>query len=236
MPDAIFFDMDDTIIFWEISVQTVWESAAGRFKKQLGGLDLHTLYAAIQASSDWFWADPSRHRTGRLDLRKARRQISRMAFKRLGRADFELADKIADAFSAEREQTGTLAPGAIETLKTLRSRGIRLAMITNGASDLQRSKIERFGFAPYFDNILIEGEFECGKPDERVFRYSLEKLKVKPEDTWMVGDDLKFDIAPCKKLGIHSLWIDRKNAGVASLNGIRPDRIIHSISEIPAMI
>ena len=106
MPDAIFFDMDDTLILWDIPVQTVWEEAAARYSKELGGPGLHELNAAIRASSDWIWSDTSRHLTGRLDLRKARRDIARMAFERLGRTDFELADKIADTFSTEREKTG----------------------------------------------------------------------------------------------------------------------------------
>lgn len=236
MPDAIFFDMDDTLLLWEVPVQTVWESAAKRFSKELGGLDPKTLYTAIRASADWYWADTARHRTGRLDLRKARREVCRMAFERLGRTDFKLSDKIADTFSTEREKGASLEPGAVELLKDLRKRGIKLGMITNGASDIQRAKIERFNLAPLFDNILIEGEFACGKPDERVFRHTLEKLKVKPSGVWMVGDDLRFDIAPCRPLGIYSLWVDRKGAGEASLDGIRPDKIIRNISEIPALL
>jgi putative hydrolase of the HAD superfamily len=226
--------MDDTLILWEIPVQQVWESAIAAFTPELDGFCPHEVYTAVHVSADWYWGDPERHRLGRLDLRKARREIGRLAFQKLGRTDFDLADKIADTYSTRREQTGVLSPGAIDILKGLRARGIRLAMITNGASDIQRAKIERFNLAPYFENILIEGEFACGKPDERVFRYSLDKLKVKPEDVWMVGDDLKFDIAPCAPLGIYSLWVDR-NKGQAP-DGIKPDKIIRSIAEIPDLL
>jgi putative hydrolase of the HAD superfamily len=155
-----------------------------------------------------------------------------MAFTRLGRDDLELADKIADAFSAEREATSSLVPGAVDTLESLRKRGIRLALITNGGSEMQRAKIQKFGLAPFFDNILVEGEFGCGKPDEAVFLHSLEKLKVSPSDAWMVGDDLERDIAPCLPLGIFSIWVDWKGTGLPSSVKVEPDKIVRNIGEL----
>jgi putative hydrolase of the HAD superfamily len=236
VPDAILFDMDETIILWEATPQTVWESTTRRFTKDLGSLKLEELYKVINSVSDWFWSDPSRHRRGRLDLPAARREIGRMAFERLGRTDIDLSVKISDAFSSEREAGSTIAPGTREMLMGLRRRGIKLGLITNGGSGTQRAKIEKYNLAPLFDSILVEGEFECGKPDERVFRYTLEKLNVKPAGAWMVGDDLKFDIAPCRGLGIYSLWVDAKGTAMSALDGIRPDRIIRSISEIPDLL
>jgi len=228
--------MDDTILLWEIPAPKVWESAINRYTAELGGVDPQVVLKVIRAAADWYWSDPSRHRTGRLDLPAARREIGRMAFEKLGRKDFELADKIADTYNAEREKGGTLAPGAIETLKNLRKRGIKLAMITNGASDFQRAKIEKFNLAPLFDNILIEGEFICGKPDERVFTHTLEKLKVSPSAAWMVGDNPDFDIAPCRSLGIYSLMVDGKSDDGFNPHKIRPDKTIHNISEIPDLL
>jgi len=228
--------LDDTIILWETPYKTVWESAIRRYAAGLGGLDTATLYDTISSVSDWYWSDPERHRAGRLDLPQARREIGRMAFARLGRNDFELAEKIADAYSNEREQSGKLAPGAIDTLESLRKRGIRLGLITNGGAGTQRAKIQQFKLAPYFDNILIEGEFGCGKPDERVFRHTLEKLNVPSSAAWMVGNDLEFDISPCRKLGIYSLWVDGRGEGLPAANGVCPDNIIRRISEIPGLL
>ena len=228
--------MDDTLVLWETPIQTVWESAINRFKSELNGLDPAVLWKAIRATADWYWSDPERNLLGRLDLPKARRELAGLAFTSLGRNDFELAVKIADAYSGERDQGGTLAPRAIATLDGLRKRGLRLGLITNGGAGIQRAKIQRFGLAPFFDNILIEGEFGCGKPDEHVFRHTLEKLKVPPSAAWMVGDNLDFDIAPCRALGIYSLWVDGKGDGLPASNGVRPDNIIRRITEIPDLL
>jgi putative hydrolase of the HAD superfamily len=228
--------MDDTIVLWEIPVQSVWEDAVNRYRKELGDLKPEELYRAIRATSDWYWSTPDRHREGRLDLPKARREIGQLAFLSLGRTDMDLAVKIADAYTEEREKGSSLAPGTKELLKDLRRRGIKLGLVTNGASDTQRAKIEKYNLAPYFDYILIEGEFEYGKPDERVFRHVLGKLNAEPSKTWMVGDNLEFDIAPCRPLGIYSIWVNGNSDDSKPLDGVRPDKIIHSISEIRGLI
>lgn len=236
MPKAIFFDLDDTLIFYEQSYETAWKSIISARAERLGKTAPQEIYQTIRACSSWYWNDLERHRTGRLDLRKARRDVVRLAFERLGRDNYALADDIADAYSDERETGFYLIPGALEVLTALRERGIKLALITNGAGEVQRAKIDRYNLAPYFDNILIEGEFGTGKPDERVFRYTMEKLDVKPAGAWMVGDDLRFDIAPCRALGIYSLLVQGYSDNPYSLDGVKPDKEIRSVAEIPDLL
>jgi putative hydrolase of the HAD superfamily len=235
VPQAILFDMDDTIIVWDKPPETVWAYAANLYQSQYNGLDAAGLCKAIHATRDWYCKDQERHRSGRLDLIVARREVVRLALKSLDIDNPSLAGKIADAFSAEREKDEALVPGAIETLETLRAKGLKLALITNGGSPLQRAKIKKFQLAPHFDNILIEGEFGCGKPDERVFKHTLEKLNVAPAQAWMAGDDLGRDIAPCNALGIYAIWVNA-NSDEPPDPKTRPDRTIKSITEIPGLL
>jgi putative hydrolase of the HAD superfamily len=236
VPRAIFFDLDSTIITWPTSYDTVWETLCRRYAPEADDINPERLIAVFNEMRKWYWSDSERFRKGRLNLLEARREIIRMSFSRLQLNNMALADKIADAYSADRDETATLVPEAIETLKHLRNTGLKLAMITNGGSEMQRPKIKKFELAPYFDNILIEGEFGCGKPDERVFLHTLQKLNVTAADAWMVGDDLEFDIAPCHTLGIYSLWVDERGKGLPAKDGARPDRIIRSIAEIPDLL
>jgi putative hydrolase of the HAD superfamily len=228
--------MDDTIICWATTPDSAWKNLCRLYAPETNGLEAETLLAAINRVRDRYWADPQRHREGRLDLPKARREVLRLALTSLDIANASLAEKIADAYTAAREQDEFVAPESMALLKTLREKGIRLALVTNGGSEIQRGKINKFRLAPYFDNILVEGEFGCGKPDERVFLHTLEKLKVKPADAWMVGDDLERDIAPCHALGIYTLWVDGKGTGLPASDGARPDKIIRNISEIPGLL
>lgn len=236
MPKAIFFDLDSTIITWPVPYDTAWETLCRRYASEVDDINPERLIEVFNEMRRWYWSDPERFRKGRLNLIEARREIIRMSFSRLKLNNMTLADKIADDYSADRHETVTLVPKAIETLENLRNTGLKLAMITNGGSEMQRPKIEKFKLAPYFDNILIEGEFGYGKPDERVFLHTMQKLNVSAADAWMVGDDLEFDIAPCRPLGIYSLWVDARGKGLPAKNGARPDRIIRSIAEIPDLL
>jgi putative hydrolase of the HAD superfamily len=231
----MLFDLDDTIIYWPTPPEAAWESVVNRFTGEADGLKPEKLLGAINKTRTWYWQDRERHRLGRLDLHVARREVVRLALKSLDIDNAPLAVKIADTFTAERQQNEALVPGAIATIKKLLKRGIRLALITNGGSEMQRAKINKFQLAPYFENILIEGEFGCGKPDERVFKHTLDKLNVAPSAAWMLGDDLGRDIAPCRALGIFSVWVNGTTDEPQDTN-TRPDKIIKSIAEIPGLL
>lgn len=123
-----------------------------------------------------------------------------------------------------REQGQQLLPGAIEAIGRLRERGIRLVLLTNGSSAVQRAKIERFGLAHHFDSICIEGEFGCGKPDERVYRSALQATTSQPNTTWMVGDNLEWDVIAPMRLGLTGIWLDRFACGLPDATPVKPHR------------
>lgn len=232
LPKTILLDLDDTIIAHGAAAGGLWESLCIEYAELIEGIQPDILLKAVTEARDWYWDDPKRHREGRLNLFKARRELVEIAFTRLGIDSLILAHKLADSYSTRREEMATLFPGSVDTLIYLKESGIKMALITNGASDMQRSKINRFGLAQYFENILIEGEFGAGKPDRSVFSHSLEKLGAGPEEAWMVGDDLKRDIAGAREAGIYTVWVDWRDGGLPEDADIQPDRIVSKISEL----
>lgn len=48
----------------------------------------------------------------------------------------------------------------------------------------------------------------------------------------MVGDDLQRDIAGAQALGLFTIWVDWRSAGLPESSPVRPDRIIRSINEL----
>jgi putative hydrolase of the HAD superfamily len=144
----------------------------------------------------------------------------------------ETALEIADAFRAMLGGFLQPFPGAIDALDGLRASGVQLALLTNGGAEWQRSKIQQFELARHFDCILIEGECGFGKPDERIYRLALDALSAEPIATWMVGDNLEWDIAGAQRLGIHGVWVDPRGKGLPPTATVRPDRIIACIAEL----
>ncbi|UCH43435.1 MAG: HAD family hydrolase [Dehalococcoidales bacterium] len=232
MPRAILFDLDDTILAYDAVADKCWHDVCRRYAVKVPGLESDRLLAAINGTRDWYWNDPLRMAQGRLDLNNARRDIVSRAFSSLGINAPALASELADSYSVERELAIVPVPGAVDMLNHFRNHSCRLALVTNGASDAQRRKIERFGLASLFDYILVEGEFGTGKPDQRVFRQAMEQLYVEPSGTWMVGDDLEIDIAGAQELGIISIWVDWRGQGLPESTSIRSDRIIRTVSEL----
>ena len=234
LPSAILLDLDDTIVAFDVVADDCWREMCTRYAPE-AGIAVDALFGAISHSRDWFWSDPERHRSGRHDPRTARRQIVRRAFSALDLGDEHLAVRLADDFTearVHREHLVVPFPGAVEALHALKQRGVQLALITNGEARSQRAKIERFDLARHFDYILIEGEFGTGKPDPAVFVHALGVLRHRPQDAWMIGNSLIFDIAPARRLGIFSVWIDHRRAGLPTDAPCEPDRTITALREI----
>jgi putative hydrolase of the HAD superfamily len=232
LPKAILFDLDDTILAFSAGADPSWELICRRFAPGLAGQTAEVLAEAIRTARAEFWADPGRHRRGRLHPGQARREIVGAALSALGVPAGELVGEIAEAYIVERDQMIQPFPGALETLRRLRERGVRMAVITSGSAREQRGKIERFGLEPLFDCILIEGETGIGKPDERVYLGALERLGVRADETWMVGDNLEWDVGAPQELGIRGIWHDFEHRGLPAGSPIRPDRIIRSLVEL----
>jgi len=231
-PAAIFFDMDGTLLDWQTGMDQHWRDVCELGCADARGLEAGVLYDAIVERRTWFWADPARAKDGRMDLNEASRQIVLHAMRDLAHNDEALAGRIATEYRARRLAAIACYPGAIDVVREVRRRGIRTALITNGGGTAQRHSVERFGLDALFDCIVIEGEFGCGKPDERVFRHALASCDVRPSDAWMVGDSLEADIATPVDLGMHAIWIDEAGNGVPEGSAIRPHRIIRSVTEL----
>ncbi len=228
---AVLFDLDDTLVAFDAVSESSWRAVI-RWYCADRPLDPQALYAAVGRVSDRYWSDPERHRVGRLDMAATRRRIVAEAFTSLGLPATD-ADLVADRYGRVRLEAMYLLPGALEALAALRRCGHRLALLTNGDSEIQRWKMRRFGLETHFDAILVEGELGFGKPDPRVFELALSRLGAAAEAACMVGDNLEWDVAGPQRFGIRGVWIDRKGAGVPPGATAVPWRVIPDVARLP---
>jgi putative hydrolase of the HAD superfamily len=230
---ALLLDLDDTLLDYSGGVDESWRDA-GKVCCVRAGVDVETFLQAMIETRRWFWSDPTRHREERVNMPRAWQRIAAHALSSLGVPCDGLDAALAREYAACRRAVMRLFPDALETLERFRASGIPLGLVTNGDASQQRDKIERFGLAPYFEVMVIEGEFGAGKPDEAVYRHALDHLGVAPREAWMVGDHLEFDVDGSQRLGLRGIWIDRPGAGLAPDSAIRPYRIIRSLRELTA--
>ncbi len=241
LPKAILFDLDDTLISAYNRPDLAWHTIAHEFSVELHPHDPAEVAAAINLAADIFWADAERHRVGRLQLLDARATIIADAFAAMAKAGRTppgdpVVPKMAARYNAFRDEQMHLFDGAHHVVDTFRARGVLLALITNGAAAPQRAKVERFELTHRFDHIQIEGEHGFGKPEERAYRHALDALGVAAAETWMVGDNLEWEVIAPQRLGIHAIWHDVVGEGVPEGSLARPDRVIRSLMELLAGI
>jgi len=107
-----------------------------------------------------------------------------------------------------------LYPGIRELLQQLKSTEIKTANITDLTAQIQFRKMVYFGLDEYFDFVVTSEEAGCDKPDIRPFTLALKKLKVSPEDVWMIGDSIACDVVGAKEANLVSFQM--KNYSVQS--------------------
>jgi putative hydrolase of the HAD superfamily len=186
---------------------------------------------AIRRAAQEFWKDEAVSGHWRVRLEESRVMYVEQALRAEG-LDFAHARAIADRYDAETTARYRLFDDAVETLEWLRSKGFGLSLLTNGPQGMQRRKIERFGLAPFFDAIYIEGEFGHGKPSREVFEHALGRSGAAPSDAWHIGDNLYADIGGAQGAGIHAVWIHRERLEMKDGAPAVPDRVIGHLHEL----
>jgi putative hydrolase of the HAD superfamily len=231
-PALIIFDLDDTLINFSGSSGECWRNAYEEYSSEIPDISCAQFQQTVKDYADWYWSDPVRHRTGRMQLIKARCEIVCESLRRLGTNNDSLGYKMGEYYSLQRDKFHALFPETLEVLDYLLQQSVRLALITNGMSDMQWPKIDRFNLRPYFKTILVEGDFGCGKPDERVYRHVLNETSVECKDAWMIGDNLEWDVFAPKRLGITGIWYNRKERKLPANSDMQPDRIIRTLRDL----
>jgi len=224
---AVLFDLDDTLLDYAGGADECWRAVCHAAAARVS-VDPAVLCDAVDVARRDFWSDPERHRRERTAMLAAWGKIAAQGLGALGCGDAGLAALMADDFAARRRARWCLFDDALPCLDALRARGVRLGMVTNGDGGMQREKLDRFALRPWFESIVIEGDFGAGKPDPAVYRHVLAALEVAPSEAMMVGDNLEFDVVGPARLGVRGVWLDRAGRGGAE----RAALTIRSLAEL----
>jgi putative hydrolase of the HAD superfamily len=134
------------------------------------------------------------------------------------------ADRFIDAEHEVWRPAHEALGSAQALLGSLRSRGIKTALVANSWPDparLLRADVEAFGLAEQFDVIVFSEEVGFRKPQPEIFLHALEQLGVEPENAMFVGDRLDSDVQGAARVGmatVQALWFRADDTP-----GIEPD-------------
>jgi len=129
--------------------------------------------------------------------------------------------------------TSALYPDVKPALEALASH-FKLGLVAN-SGEAALNALRRDGLHDLFSVIALADFVGVEKPDERIFRYALEKAGVSPNRTVHVGNRLEGDIRPAQRLGIRTVWLLRGDAPPApTLEQLtEPDAVIISLLGLP---
>ncbi|WP_029297945.1 HAD family hydrolase [Chryseobacterium hispalense] len=99
---------------------------------------------------------------------------------------------------------------AFDDLSILNELPTEKAVLSNFNSNLG-SILDQLIGKNIFSEIIISENENYRKPSLEFYELALKKLNVNPEEVLYIGDSLKLDVIPAKKLGIKTLLIDRQN-------------------------
>jgi putative hydrolase of the HAD superfamily len=115
-------------------------------------------------------------------------------------------------------------PPVPKTIIHLREKGYRICVASEGRALKQWDKLIRLGLHNIFHDVFV-----TSKKSRKFYRSILRKLKLRPQEVMMVGDNIEKDIKPAKELGIITVLVAPGHSKCA-------DYCIKNIGELPRII
>ncbi|WP_422931348.1 HAD family hydrolase [Singulisphaera sp. PoT] len=133
--------------------------------------------------------------------------------KRIGFETF-LDTTILDSDLREDLRSARLFADAVATLADLKSRGLRLGLISNLASPYKQPFLSS-ALAIYFDSLEFSCDAGLRKPDPLFFQRALSALDVEPRKSLMVGDNLRSDYDGALSIGMQAILLNRGDQAIS---------------------
>ncbi len=124
-------------------------------------------------------------------------------------------------------------PEVVGVLNSLRSSGLRLAILSNGSPRMLDAAVEAAGLARYFDAILSIEELRVYKPHPKVYQLAVDQLGV-PASAIMFVSSNAWDAYAASAFGMRVVWCNRYSQHRERLPG-SPDYEIDSLIELPRL-
>ncbi|MCD9021005.1 HAD family hydrolase [Cohnella silvisoli] len=256
---AVLFDLDDTLLWDDRSVSEAFKDTC-RLAAEAAGINEAELEAAVRREARALYEtfetysftqiigiNPFEALWGKFErgdhpmfrkLQQLAPEYRVNAWTRglaaLGVDHPELGKQLAEWFPAQRRSLKYVYDETFAVLDELQD-SYKLLLLTNGSPDLQQEKLDGMpDLIPYFDSIVISGNFGEGKPSSKLFNHAMEQIGITPDEGIMVGDKLTTDILGANRVGMTSVWINRHNA--IRNDDIIPSYEIKSLSELPELL
>lgn len=136
-----------------------------------------------------------------------------------------------ELFNGIATQHATLFPGAMETLGTLSSRGVPMAIATSRTVESLKFLMEQLGIDGFITNLYGAGCVENPKPAPDMVLLILDRMGFSPSETLVVGDTT-YDLEMGRNAGCYTCGVTYGNHSVQQLAAVRPDYLIDDLRKL----
>ena len=128
----------------------------------------------------------------------------------------------------------SLYPEVKECLDALKSKKIKIAILSNGTPDLLKGLVESNNIQSYFDNIISVEDVKIYKPDPKVYEMPIKKYNCKPENICFLSSNT-WDVSGGGVFGYNAVWVNRFNKIFDKL-GYNPQYIINNLNQLLELV
>lgn len=207
--DLIVYDLDGTLLDAFEDIMTALNHALVRFGLQPYGMD----------SVKGFVGDGVE-----IFIKRALQDVPRSRMR-------EVRDLFIEGYSKPEHSTARVYPGTLETLRQLRTEGLKQAVLTNKPHPIAVRSCEQVGIAAAVDHVQGTDPEHPLKPDPRGLLLVLRDLGVRPEHAVMVGDG-KPDMELARAAGLAAIGCSWGTQSPLQLREQGALRIIDSITDL----
>lgn len=218
---AVSFDLDGTLFDHERASRLALAAVC-----RAEGVTFQDFHPVFHEENMQMWDAYGR---GEIDSSAIRAGRFRLTLARLG-LDAGAAERWAETYLDLYARLPLLIDGAMDVVERLAGR-VRIAVVTNGYTDVQQAKIRVTGLRARVDLLVTSEEAGAAKPSPATFLRAASLLDVRPGSVLHVGDSLEGDVRGALAAGMKAAWFCPGGRPAAVPHGIEAVTDLRSIAD-----
>ena len=190
---GVIFDLDNTLLdFMKMKEVAVKSAIRGMIEAGLEIDELKSFKDIISIYEEFGWEN--------------QKVFDVFLNKSIGYVDNKFLAAGIVAYRRAREANLLAYPNVNRTLVNLTKLGIKLAVVSDAPSREAWMRIYYLNLYHFFDAVITFDDSGERKPSSIPFEMALKKLKLKPQDSLMIGDWPDRDVVGAKKIGMRTAF------------------------------
>lgn len=199
---GILLDLDNTLYEYEACHSCALESCYKEFKKSK-----NITFEQFKNSYESAKKEVKKNTFGQAASHSRFLYFQKLLEENFKKTDIDLTIELEKCYWLNFFKRMKLFKGVLDFLKKCRKNNIKICFITDLTAEIQFKKIKHLKIGKYLDFVVSSEEAGRDKPHQNIFRLAFQKLKMRPSDVVLIGDDYNKDLAGGEQMGIKTILI-----------------------------